>query len=260
MKTFWKMFIILLLACLFGFLTILPYSFTLQGGVPQNLPIPLYLLLIIQAVQNMIIFSVAIFLGLKLAGKVGLKLPVLEGWLEGREVKGYLKSILGLSVGMGILAGILIIGLDYLFSLAGLTISIASVTQAYPPAWQGLLASFYGGINEEVLLRLFLMSLIVWIFFKIKKSADGKPIIASVWLAIILTAVIFGLGHLPAVSITTTLTSIIIVRVILLNAVGGIIFGWLYWKKGLESAIIAHFSADIILHVILPIIMVGLVF
>ena len=104
MKTFWKMFIILLLACLFGFLTILPYSFTLQGGVPQNLPIPLYLLLIIQAVQNMIIFAVAIFLGLKLAGKVGWKLPILEGWLEGREIKGYLKSILGLSVGLGILA------------------------------------------------------------------------------------------------------------------------------------------------------------
>jgi hypothetical protein len=234
--------------------------FTLQGGIPQNMPIPLYILLIIQTIPNMIIFAVAIFLGLKLADKVGFKLPVLEGWLEGREVKSYLQSIMGLSVVLGILAGILIIGLDYIFSLAGLTMSIASVTQAYPPAWQGLLASFYDGINEEVLLRLFLMSLIVWIFFKIKKSANGKPTDSSIWLAIILTAIIFGLSHLPAVSITTTLTPIIIVRVILLNAVGGVIFGWLYWKKGLESAITAHFSADIILHVILPIIMVGLVF
>lgn len=30
------------------------------------------------------------------------------------------------------------------------------------------------------------------------------------------------------------------------------VFGWLYWKKGLESAMIAHFSADIIIHVCLP--------
>jgi membrane protease YdiL (CAAX protease family) len=47
-----------------------------------------------------------------------------------------------------------------------------------------------------------------------------------------------------------------VIKVILLNAVGGIIFGWLYWKKGLESAMISHFSADIVLHVILPLIAV----
>jgi membrane protease YdiL (CAAX protease family) len=38
----------------------------------------------------------------------------------------------------------------------------------------------------------------------------------------------------------------------LLNGIGGVVFGWLYWKKGLESAMIAHFSADIVLHVLLP--------
>ena len=50
----------------------------------------------------------------------------------------------------------------------------------------------------------------------------------------------------------TALTPMVIVRAIVLNAVGGIIFGWLYWKKGLESAMISHFSADIVLHVIVP--------
>jgi membrane protease YdiL (CAAX protease family) len=43
-----------------------------------------------------------------------------------------------------------------------------------------------------------------------------------------------------------------VTRIILLNALGGIVFGCLYWKKGLEAAIIAHFSADIVLHVLLP--------
>ena len=61
--------------------------------------------------------------------KVGLGLPILEGWLEGREVKSYLKSILGISIGLGILAGILIIGLDYLFSFAGVTINVAQAVQ-----------------------------------------------------------------------------------------------------------------------------------
>lgn len=251
MKINWKLFIILLIASIFGIIAVFPYTLTLEGNILQNLPVPLYVLLTGQIIQNTILFGIAIFIGLLLAKKVGFGLPVLEGWLEGREVKSYLKSILLISIGLGILAGFLIIGLDYLFSFAGVTLN---VTQASinPPAWQGFLASFYGGINEEILLRLFLMTLLVWIFFKIKKTREGKPTDTGVWLAIILAAVIFGVGHLPAVMTITSLTPMVIIRTIVLNAVGGIIFGWLYWKKGLESAMISHFSADIVLHVIVP--------
>ncbi len=254
MKTDWKLFIILLIASIFGVLAVLPYTFTLQGGLPQNLPIPLYLLLTIQIIQNAIIFAFAIFIGLRLAKKVGLGLPIIEGWLEGREVKSYLKSILGISVGLGLLAGVLIVGLDYLFAMAGVTLNVVSNNIMTPPAWQGFLASFYGGINEEIITRLFLMTLIAWVIFKIKKTADGKPTRIGMWLAIVLAAIIFGIGHLPALMATTTLTPLLITRVIILNSVGGIIFGWLYWKKGLESAMIGHFSADIVLHVIMPLI------
>ena len=252
MKTNWKLFFILLALCIWGFIAIIPYSLTLQGGLPQNLPVPLYVILTAQLMENIVIFAVAILAGLFLAKKVGLGIPIIEGWLEGREVKSYFKSILGISIGLGLLAGILIVGLDYIFSLAGITTNIASATSIIPPAWQGFLASFYGGINEEIIIRLFLMSLLVWIFFKIKKTFDGKPTKVGMWLAIFISAVIFGAGHLPAVAATTILTPILTIRIIVLNAIGGIIFGWLYWKKGLESAMIAHFSADIILHVIVP--------
>ena len=250
-----KLFLILLIACIFGTIAVLPYTLTLQGELLQNLPVPLYVLLAAQLVQAIILFGVATFVGLHLARKVGLDLPILEGWLEGREVKSYLKSILGISIGLGILAGILIIGLDLLFSFAGVPINLTQAS-INPPAWQGFLASFYGGINEEVLLRLFVMTLIAWMIFKIKSTEEGKPSNTGMWLAIIIAAVIFGIGHLPAVMAITALTPLVIVRTIVLNAVGGIIFGWLYWKKGLESAMISHFSADIVLHVILPLIAV----
>jgi len=256
MKKEWKLFLILLIACIFGVILVLPYTITIQGELLQDLPVPLYVLLAAQFIQSIVLFAVAIIVGLHLAKKVGLGLPILEGWLEGREVKSYLKSILGISIGLGILAGILIIGLDYLFSLAGVTINVAQEGQVNLPAWHGFLASFYGGINEEILLRLFLMTLLVWIFFKIKKTEDGKPTKVGIWLAIILAAVIFGVGHLPTVFAITTPTPLLIVRTIILNCAGGIIFGWLYWKKGLESAMISHFSADIVLHVILPLIVV----
>lgn len=253
MKTNWKLFIILLIASIFGVMAVIPYDLTLKGVLLQNLP-PLYILLTATIIQNAVIFGILIFIGLKLAKKVGLGLPILEGWLEGREVKSYLKSILGISIGLGLIAGALITGLDYLFSLAGATTNIAVAGQIYPPVWQGFLASFYGGINEEIVLRLFLMTLIVWIIFKIKKTQEGKPTKSGMWIAIILAAIIFGIGHLPTVLAITAPTPIVITRVIVLNAVGGIIFGWLYWKKGLESAMISHFSADIVLHVIVPLI------
>ena len=60
-----------------------------------------------------------------------------------------------------------------------------------------------------------------------------------------------GLGHLPATSVVVPLTPLVITRAVVLNGLLGIAFGWLYWKRGLEAAIISHFSADIVLHVLL---------
>ncbi|MGZ7068531.1 MAG: CPBP family glutamic-type intramembrane protease, partial [Methanobacterium sp.] len=237
MKLKWKLFLILLGLSIFGLLAIIPYTLTLQGSLPQNLPIPLYVILAAQIIQNIIIFAVAIFIGLYLYKKVDLSIPVLEGWLRGNPVKDYLKSILGISIGLGVAAGILIIVLDILFA-GGLNLNATLLAQS-PPPWQGFLAGFYGGINEEILLRLFLMTLLVWIFFKIKKTGEGRPTKAGIWLAIILAAVIFGIGHLPNLALITALTPQIIARTIILNSILGIITGWLYWKRGLESAMIS---------------------
>jgi membrane protease YdiL (CAAX protease family) len=257
MKFNWKLFIILLMASIFGWFAVLPYTLTLQSSALQNLPVPLSVLLTGQFIQSVIISAIAIFTGLYFAKKVGFGLPILEGWLEGKPVKDYFLSILPISIILGIIAGVLIIGLDYLFSFAGAAINVTT-SQLTPPAWQGFLASFYGGINEEILLRLFLMTLLVWIFFKIKKTETGKPTKIGIWFAILLSSVIFGIGHLPALAAITDLTPILVARTIILNSAGGIIFGWLYWKKGLESAMMAHFSADIVLHVI-PVILIGVI-
>ncbi|MCL2496566.1 MAG: hypothetical protein FWF04_04030, partial [Clostridiales bacterium] len=63
---------------------------------------------------------------------------------------------------------------------------------------------------------------------------------------------IFGLGHLGITSELTVITAAVVIRAIVLNSAGAIIFGWLYWKYGFESAVIAHFSTDILIHIIVP--------
>jgi membrane protease YdiL (CAAX protease family) len=242
----WKLFGILLITTVITTLMVLPYTLALSPALAEVFT---PLVLIGQLIQTLIIFSIAIFIGLILAKRVGFKLPILEGWLEGKEIRTYFKSILGISIGLGVLAGIIIILVSFIFTPVS---SIFQNAEISVPLWKGFLASFYGGIAEEILLRLFLMTLIVWIIFKIKKTANGKPTVTGIWLAIIISAVIFGLGHLPITGTITSITPLIVVRAILLNGIGGIIFGWLYWKKGLESAMIGHFSADIVLHVIFP--------
>ncbi len=60
-----------------------------------------------------------------------------------------------LSVQLGIFAGLAIIALEMGFMWYGSPLTADTGDIAW---WKGLLASFYGGIGEEVLLRLFVMT------------------------------------------------------------------------------------------------------
>jgi len=96
-----------------------------------------------------------------------------------------------------------------------------------------------------------MVSLLAWLISRVWKDAEGKPTAGGMWLVIIVASVLFGLGHLPATAQLAPLTPLLVTRAIILNGVAGLAFGYLYWKRGLESAMLAHFSADILLHVIL---------
>ena len=257
----WKTFFILWGAVVFGVIAIIPYTLELQSGILQDLdlPIPLPLLITIQIVQNSVLFGVLIALGLFFANRIGLGLPMLEARLRGETVADKVRAILPVSIIVGAVASLLIIGLELAFFQPALVRELGDSAEALnlqtsqPAAWKGFLASFYGGIVEEVLLRLFVMSLFAWIGSFINKTTEGKPTSAVFWIANILASVLFGLGHLPATAMIIPLTPLVITRAIVLNGLAGIGFGWLYWKRGLESAMIAHFSADIVLHVLLAI-------
>jgi membrane protease YdiL (CAAX protease family) len=85
-----------------------------------------------------------------------------------------------------------------------------------------------------------------------KLFKKNEPTKAGIIISIVLAAIIFGLGHLPITASLIKLDPLIIGRAVILNGIAGIIFGWLFWKKGLESAMIAHFTADIFLLTLLP--------
>jgi len=252
----WREFLILWAAGVWGVIAVLPYTLTLQAPLIEQmspLPVPLAVVIVVQVVQNAVLVAIAVGLGLLLATRIGLGAPLLEARLAGEAVGQRLRALLAPSVLAGAAAGVAIVVLDLLVFAPGMPAAIA--TEGHPPAWQGFLASFYGGITEELFMRLFLMSLLAWLLGLVWREAPGRPAAGAFWVANLGAAILFGLGHLPATATLVSLTGVVILRAIVLNGIGGVVFGYLYWKRGLEAAMLAHFSADIVLHVLTPLVL-----
>ena len=255
----WKVFLILWTASVLASIAVLPYALTIQTSALNSieLPLPLPVIVTVQIIQNAVLLAITIFIGPLLASRIGLGAPILEAATRGDPVGQRIRAILPPSVALGVIGTLIILALEiFLFQPAmlrelGNTASLLNLETLQPAAWMGFLASFYGGIAEEVLLRLFFMTLLAWLGHFISKTSDGKPTSGVLWVANILAAVLFGLGHLPAMSTIIPITPLVIARTVTLNGLLGILFGRLYWKRGLEAAIISHFSADLILHVVL---------
>jgi membrane protease YdiL (CAAX protease family) len=245
-----KLFLVIWLGGTLSVIAVLPYAFQLQQEFLQSAPFSLPVLALLSFLQTTVLLAIATSLGLFFAKKVGFKFPVLEQVLSRRGSAIQWIDFLRLPIVLGILTGVAIIFGDWLFRLAGVVIDEKFVTGI--PVWKRFFAAFYGGIAEEILLRLFLVSLLVWIFGRIRRSKTPLSRSGLVWSAIAIAAILFGLGHLPATAAITELTPLVIARAIALNGIAGLVLGWLYWKRGLESAIIAHFTADIMILIVLP--------
>ncbi len=233
---------------------LIPYLMQLMPDKFARIPVPLWVLVVAQAAQAGILLGALSLLGLRMGHRVGLGAPLLQHWLNRQPLdKATLKPLN--SALLGALAAVLVIG-------ASMAIDPFLPPMRHPPAevggaqsaLNGLLASFYGGIAEELQLRLFLMTLLVWFVAKVKGM---QPRDATYWNAIIAAALLFGAGHLPAANHVWGLDAMVVVRTVLLNALAGVAFGWLYWRRGLEMAIVGHFSADIVLHVLGPLLSAG---
>jgi membrane protease YdiL (CAAX protease family) len=243
----WKIFFYLLAMSLLSIVCVFPYVMSIQGELLRTIGLPIAVIFFAQLLQSALLFSFAIFFGLLLSKKIGFQLPVLEALVAKGNYKKIWKDIFEKSVLAGVAVGAILYGLDVLFTFFGAGIT---THQRLAPIWQTLLASFYGGITEEILMRLFLMTLFIWVSMKLFKQS--KPSTAGTLTSIFLAAIIFGLGHLPITASLTKITPLVVSRAIVLNGIGGVVFGWLYWKKGLESAMIAHFTTDVVLLSLLP--------
>jgi len=214
-----------------------------QSLAGRELPVALEIAILISTIQNAVFLAVAAWVGSHLAQKVGLRAPSAQAL----STKGMLKDALIPQIGPGIVggaigAGLLIIAPVFLPpQLADLGSSIA-----FPL----VVKIFYGGITEEVLLRWGILTFLVWGAWMLFQKKQGSPKVGVVWLAIILSSLLFAAGHLPAAAAfaKTALTNDAIAYVLIVNSLFGLVAGFLYWRFGLESAIVAHIIAHVLSH------------
>lgn len=251
----WKLFWVLVLACLLGLGAALPYIYALFPGMVGRgaFPMPLPVLVTVQLMQSTIIFGGIVALGILLARKVGIATPILHGWLYrtgGPLPDGWLRIPLLWGLAIGVAMFVL-----YLLVFRTFIPEWPLQQEAALPVWQRFLVCFYGAINIELVMRFFLLSLFLWLLKKITR--DGSPRLGAgiFWTANFIVAVIYALGHIPAAKSLMTLTPIVIAAVVLPSGVFALAFGYLTWKRGLEAAMLAHFSSDFIARVIGPIIL-----
>lgn len=200
------------------------------GGFPIDIIIG-----VITAFQSATYGFVLGALGIYLAKKIGL-------WKDERRIA---KKPLVLSITVAVIGGLVMILSDILFF--GNFSEVIMDSYAMKPTLVYMMATVtYGAVIEEVMLRLFFMSLIALVLHKLLSKHEEKPTIAVLIVANVISTILFAAGHLPATLLLIGNSPIIIARCFLLNGGLGLFFGLLYRKYGLRYAMIAHGGCHIV--------------
>ena len=247
-----KLFAILWLAGMAGVLSVLLIDLSaVLANLPANaeleMPFPPVIIKLLSIVQTAILLSIAIFIGVRLAPLVGLSAPAAEALARGNSFVSALKPQVLPGLIAGFTAGVVILSSYLLFRpiLPPVFVTRAERLNSSMPLLTRLL---YGGITEELLLRWGLLTLLVWAAWRIFQRGRGTPRAIYFVSAIVISSVVFGIGHLPVVSaLEVDFTLPIVAFIVLANSLFGLIAGYLYWQKGLEAAIIAHMSTHVVI-------------
>src|SRR5215207_8977544 len=222
----------------FGVITVIPYQFSVIASRLHEITMPLGRLAVLIVIQGAVFMAVMTAIGLLASRAVGLGTPVLDALLAGEAIQ-----VDGLLIGvvMGVVGSLSVFALERSVFLSAVPDALLALPGRIA-AWKRALACFYGGFTEEIIVRLFFMSGLMWLLTRITPPTDG-----AYWLAIVIAALAFGALHLPTTALLVTLTRRLVVRALVLNGMIGLICGWLFWRYGLEAAMVCHLIADLMI-------------
>lgn len=206
------------------------------------LPLPLWAVVLLSGLQTAVLLAAAVAVGTTVAPRIGLQASALTAWLSGQRVAPALRP----QWMPGLLGGMF--GAIWLVLLAH--VAPSELRPADPASAMPLLVKvLYGGITEELLVRWGAMGLLLWLFWRVLQRGQGRPRPVWVAVAVVLSALLFAAGHLPAAqAIAGVLTPDVLAYMLIGNTVFGLVAGALFARWGLEAAMLAHVLAHALSH------------
>lgn len=222
----------------------LDLSLAARSGLPADANVVVASAL--SVVTPAVLVVVATLVGTATAPRVGFRSFVHEHATDGRPVWRRLRESAPKAVVVGLATGAGILALDLALTRI---VPAAAPSQPGPRSVAFVLASaparfLFGGLAEELMLRWGLVSAIAWTLAAVVPGERSRTV---AWTAVVLAAIAFGAAHLPQAAATVELTLPVVARIVALNAMAGVVFGWLYVTDALETAMLAHASAHIVL-------------
>ncbi|MDH5590430.1 MAG: CPBP family intramembrane metalloprotease [Gemmatimonadota bacterium] len=148
---------------------------------------------------------------------------------------------LGAAVGLAV--AFLIVLLDVLL-FAGETVRRLPEFGTHPSIPSRLFIVVVGSVGEELFFRALVATLAAWLVYLALTPFTRNARTPARWAGILLAAGLAGMWHVGAPEHA--------VRVLTIGGISGVTYGWLYWWKGLEAAILAHMVVTASLYLAVP--------
>lgn len=217
---------------------VIPYLAAIRPEL-RELPVSLWVVAAGQGVQTTVLGALAMWAALALGPARGL-------WVRRGADPAVLPAVpWGRVLAAAVLAGALVLGVDTLLQPH---LPPPKIDVIKPGPWLGMLAVPYGAIAEELLLRAGLLTVVAAVLSRFMPATPQRAARIAVGVA----ALLFAAGHVPAAAGVWDLNALVVGRVLVLNGGLGVFFGVLYKRYGLEPAMAAHGTIDVILHVLGP--------
>jgi hypothetical protein len=164
------------------------------------------------------------------------------------------KDLLLIPLLLGLVSGIFLIAVDRVFAISS---SWEGFSHPVFPA--SLIASATAGIGEEIIFRLFLLTLWLFLLRFIFKQPNLHGFTA--WTANLIAALAFAAAHIPAtmfiigVGSPAEIPFNVLAALLILNTTLALIAGEQFLRAGLVAAVGVHFWADIVWHVLYPLLL-----
>jgi hypothetical protein len=241
-----------------------------------------------EAIEITVELAIAVSCGLLAAHRIGLGAPIVEKWLRGEPIKPQLRPLLVPSLVVGILLAVISMlpNLSVFRPVfhpnrelahqqaerfiesndqAKLAEKVGRFVDERPLTFPSLTASWLNAaIRAELISRLFLLSVIALIFAKITGGPSGTASNRVLFSAVLGVAAIGAISDVAWRSETTKMIYssigmvkivhdsfwLVIARALLRTVPGAVGFGWLYVRRGIESAILSAFVASVVAHLL----------